>query len=48
MKEQIKQQIKAGIVEMFIPAVMFIWGIGLGLFSIFLVISALWSVFSIF
>lgn len=48
MKEKIKKQIEYGIIEMFIPAVLAIWGIGFGVFSIFLVISTLWKLFSFF
>lgn len=48
MKERIKKAIMDAFEDIFLPAFMFTWAIGLGIVSIFLVISTLWSVFSFF
>lgn len=48
MKEWLKKVTMDAFEEIFLPAFMFTWAIGLGLASIFLVLSTLYAVFSFF
>lgn len=48
MNERIKKKVMDAIEDIFLPAFLFVWGLGLGLGSVFLVLSTLWKVFSFF
>lgn len=48
MKERLKKVTMDAFEDIFLPAFMHTWGIGLGVGSIILVLSTLWKVFSFF
>jgi len=48
MKKDLKRDFRYALRDVFLPSLLFMWGIGFGLASLFLVISTLWKVFSLF
>lgn len=48
MKERLKKVTMDAFEDIFLPAFMLTWGIGLGVGSIIVVLSVLWEMFSFF
>lgn len=48
MKADLKRDFRYAMRDIFLPAFLFTWGLGLGLGSVFLVLSTLWKVFNFF
>lgn len=48
MKDELKKSAKQAFVDIFIPVLFVTWAVGLGMFSLFLMLSAAWDIFSFF